>query len=322
MPTSPQADESLLLHAVYAFKADSARRPAWVNAHDMAPLLGWKIQATAVMLRRLEMQAYLALAAERDYDTSMDPLEQRYGLTSEGARRAAAYTDPMRLGYTELQGQVLVTMHVKETRDGQAQSNASELQSIFHEEVLADLLRVLRSLESQGYLEPAAASSGDAESDLYRVTQTGHQVADYYHREGRFPPFTGTATRPSNGDTYNMYGSNSRVNNHSTDSSTNTVTFQTGIDAATFVQAITAVRTALERLEDLDEREMGELRLTQFQRTVEAAQPADGQWRKLVAWGAALPAAISGTAVVWNALATLSGAAGHPLPEAPQGLGQ
>jgi len=86
MPNSPQTDELFLLHEMYNFKATSDRRPVWPNAHDLSPVIGWPLQTTAVTLRRLEIQGFVVLAPDRDYDTSSDPEVQRYGLTTEGAR--------------------------------------------------------------------------------------------------------------------------------------------------------------------------------------------------------------------------------------------
>jgi len=262
----------------------------------------------------------LVLAPERDYDTSDDPQEQRYGLTTEGARRAATYTDFMKLARRELNGQVLLTLHRREIKDGQGMTSATDLQGPFHEEALEDLVYVLRSLASQGYLK-LTASRGDVETDLYVVTQPGHQAADQYQHEGRFPPLAGTVTS-SIGDTYNLNGPNSRVNNHSTDSSTNTVISRTGTDTDALVQALDALRAAVNQLGDQDERDLGEVHLAQFQRVVEAGESTQTKWGKLTAWAAALPNTISGAAVVWGAMSALSGAVGHPLPPAPEGLGQ
>jgi len=211
-----------------------------------------------------------------------------------------------------------VTLHLREVKDGQLMTSDTDVQAAFIEESLEDLTHALRNLASQGYLK---LMSSRGETTLYGVTPLGHQAAEHYQHEGRFPPLVGTAAS-SGGDTYNLNGPNSRVNNRSTDSSTNTMISRTGADSDAFVQAIDALRAALNQLRDQDEHDLSEVHLAQFQRVIEAGESIQTKWSKLTAWATALPTTISGAAVVWGAMSALSGAVGQPLPPAPAGLGQ
>ena len=317
MPNS-QLQEAALLSVILNFKATSARRPVWVSAEDVAPLVNMPVMAVAEMLRRLEMQEYLEVEPNRMYGSPTATEKQRYGLTRDGARRAAYY-DPMQQGYTNLLGQVLVAMHFGETKDNVRVTSAKKLHETFHYDDIADIVRVLRSLQGQGYVQPFAQSRGVPEEDFYRLTITGHQVAAYYHQEGRFPP---PAAVGGGSTTYNLNAPNSRVNNNSTDSSTNTANYHYGVDALTFTQAVLAFRDALQQVQDADERELGELRLSQLERAVQEGKPSEAQWERFFSWASGSASLVTGTAVLWNLGAAVGKALGYDVPEAPQGLGQ
>lgn len=314
-----QLQEAALLSAILNFKATGARRPVWVSAEDMAPLVNTPVMAVAEMMRRLEMQGYLEVEPNRMYGSPTATEKQRYGLSHDGARRAAYY-DPMQQGYTNLLGQVLVAMHFGETKDNLSAVTAKELHERFHYDDLVDILRVLRSLQGQGYVKPFAQSWGAPEDVLYHLTTTGHQVAAYYHREGRFPP--PAAVGGGSTTTYNLNAPNSRVNNNSTDSSTNTTNYHYGVDALTFTQAVLAFRDALQQVQDADERELGELRLSQLERVVQEGKSPEAQWERFFSWASGSASLVTGGAVLWNLGAAVGKALGYDVPEAPQGLGQ
>lgn len=271
------------------------------------------------MLRRLEMQEYLEISPNRTYGSSTATEKQRYGLTRDGARRAAYY-DPMQQGYTNLLGQVLVAMHFGETKDSIPATSAKKLHETFHYDDLADIVRVLRSLQGQGYVKPFAQSRGVPEEDLYHLTTTGHQVAAYYHSEGRFPP--PAAVGGGGNTTYNLNGPNTRVNNNSTDSSRNDVNYHYGVDAMTFAQTVAAFRDALQQIQDADEREIGELRLSQLERAVQEGKSPETQWERFFSWASNSASLVTGGAVLWNLGAAVGKSLGYDVPEAPQGLGQ
>jgi hypothetical protein len=315
MMTASRRDEDEVLSALLNFKGNHPRRPTWVNAQQLAPHVRLPVPQVARVLRQLEIQGFLELAPQM-YGSSTDPEEQVYGLTHEGGRRAA-YAGRVNLDYVKTRGDVLSTMRFALIKEGTVAMSAAQLALTFRADPV-EVVQVMRSLQADGYIS-IFEDMGMADQDaLYQLTQTGHHVADYWYREGRFPPPTGGGGATTNTITnHGVMGAAVQGN-----ANTVTATYAPGVDGPAFAAAVAAFQQALQRLTEADEKELAELRLRQLQRTVEAGQPSQSQWEKFTTWVTSSPAAITGGAVLWNAASAIGNALGYPIPPAPEGLGQ
>lgn len=311
-----ERDVEAILSAILNYKVSSQRRPTWVNAGEIAQHIGLPVPRVAEVLCGLEIEGFLELAP-RMYGSSSDPKKQKYGLTTEGARRAREF-DSMKFDYTKMRGDILVTMRFALIQENELAMSPQKLAQRFHEDA-HEIVQILRSLEADGYIKFFSDMGKPEEEMLYQLTQQGHGVADYFYREGRFPPPSGMGGSTVNNSIVNHGQMGAAVQGNA---NTVSVTYAPGIDGAAFTDAVKAFEAALRSIGDVEEREVGELRLNQLRRTVEAGQPSQSQWDKLCSWVRGTSEIVTGGVVLWNAVAAIGAALGHPLPAAPQGLGQ